>query len=184
VVVKVTRTAIPDVLVLEPEVISDERGFLLESWREEWLASLDLPIRFVQDNHSYSVQCTLRGLHYQLERPQGKLVRVVSGTVYDVAVDLRRSSPTFGRWVGDILTAQEHRQLWIPPGFAHGFYVLSQSADLLYKCTEYYLAPQDRTIRWDDPELAINWPLRQGCAPILSAKDASAPRLSDAPTYS
>lgn len=183
-VVKVMRTAIPDVLVLEPEVVSDNRGFLLESWREEWLRSLDLPVRFVQDNHSHSVQGTLRGLHYQLERPQGKLVRVVSGTVYDVAVDLRRSSPTFGRWVGATLSAQEHCQLWIPPGFAHGFYVLSQSADLLYKCTEYYSAPHDRTIRWDDPDLAIDWPLCQDCSPILSAKDASAPRFADAPTYS
>jgi dTDP-4-dehydrorhamnose 3,5-epimerase len=182
--VKVTRTEIPDVLLLEPQAISDERGFLLESWREEWFTSLDLPARFVQDNHSHSVQGTLRGLHYQLERPQGKLVRVVSGKVYDVAVDLRRSSPTFGRWVGDLLSAQEHRQLWIPPGFAHGFYVLSPTADLLYKCTEYYVAPYDRTIRWDDPDLAINWPLQQGCSPRLSAKDASAPRLSDAPTYS
>jgi dTDP-4-dehydrorhamnose 3,5-epimerase len=135
--VKVTQTSIPDVLVLEPAVHHDERGFFLESWHEKRLASAGITARFVQDNHSHSVQGTLRGLHYQVQSPQGKLVRVVNGRVYDVAVDLRRSSATFGHWVHQDLSSENHRQLWIPPGFAHGFYVLSKSADLLYRCTEY-----------------------------------------------
>jgi dTDP-4-dehydrorhamnose 3,5-epimerase len=182
--VRVTRKPeIPDVLVIEPTVHEDERGFFMESWHEERLASEGFTARFVQDNHSYSKRGTLRGLHYQLENPQGKLVRVASGEVYDVAVDLRRSSPTFGRWVHEGLTSENHKQLWIPPGFAHGFYVLSESADLLYKCTTYYAPAYDRTLRWDDPDLAIDWPLLGGRAPILSAKDAAAPRLRDAPTY-
>ncbi|HEX7336634.1 MAG TPA: dTDP-4-dehydrorhamnose 3,5-epimerase [Gemmatimonadales bacterium] len=180
---KVTPTRIPDVLVIEPMVHRDERGFFLESWHEERLAAKGVAARFVQDNHSRSVRGTLRGLHYQTGSPQGKLVRVVSGEVYDVAVDLRRSSATFGRWVAEDLTADNHKQLWIPPGFAHGFYVLSKSADLLYKCTTYYDPAQDRALRWDDPDVAINWPLPDGCPPILSAKDASAPPLRDAPTY-
>lgn len=180
---KVTPTAIPDVLLLEPTVHRDERGFFLESWHDERLASLGLAVRFVQDNHSHSVRGALRGLHYQIEGPQGKLVRVVAGKVFDVAVDLRRSSPTFGQWVGETLSSRQHRQLWIPPGFAHGFYVLSESADLLYKCTDYYAPAHDRTLRWDDPDLAITWPLLHGCPPILSAKDAAAPRFRDAPTY-
>ncbi|MEO8090303.1 MAG: dTDP-4-dehydrorhamnose 3,5-epimerase [Gemmatimonadales bacterium] len=181
---KITPTAkIPEVLVIEPTVHSDERGFFLESWHEERLAAKGLTARFVQDNHSRSVRGTLRGLHYQTESPQGKLVRVVYGAVYDVAVDLRRSSPTFGQWVHEGLTADNHKQLWIPPGFAHGFYVVSEQADLLYKCTTYYAPGQDRALRWDDPDLAIDWPLVKGCPPILSAKDASAPLLRDAPTY-
>lgn len=180
---KVTPTSIPDVLMLEPPVHRDARGYFLESWREDRLASLGIHGRFVQDNHSHSIRGTLRGLHYQLGTPQGKLVRVITGTVFDVAVDLRRSSPTFGRWVGETLAGSEHRQLWIPPGFAHGFYTLSDSADLLYKCTAYYAPGEDRTIRWDDLDLAIPWPLLDGCPPTLSAKDAAAPRLRDAPTY-
>ncbi|MEO7239181.1 MAG: dTDP-4-dehydrorhamnose 3,5-epimerase [Gemmatimonadales bacterium] len=181
---KITPTArIPEVLVIEPTVHSDERGFFLESWHEERLAAKGVAARFVQDNHSRSVRGTLRGLHYQTESPQGKLVRVVYGAVYDVAVDLRRSSPTFGQWVHEGLTADNHKQLWIPPGFAHGFYVVSEQADLLYKCTTYYAPGQDRALRWDDPDLAIDWPLVKGCPPILSAKDASAPLLRDAPTY-
>jgi dTDP-4-dehydrorhamnose 3,5-epimerase len=180
---KVTPTDIPEVLVLEPTVHRDERGFFLESWRQDRLASQGIAARFVQDSHSHSVRGTLRGLHYQLESPQGKLVRVVSGEVFDVAVDLRRSSPTFGRWVSGALSSDNHRQLWIPPGFAHGFYVLSESADLLYKCTEYYAPAHDRTLKWDDPELKIPWPLISGRPPLLSAKDAAAPRLRDAPSY-
>lgn len=181
---KVTPTAkIPDVLVIEPTVHKDERGFFLESWHEERLAAKGLEAHFVQDNHSRSVRGTLRGLHYQMDSPQGKLVRVVSGEVYDVAVDLRRSSPTFGRWVHEGLSAENHKQLWIPPGFAHGFYVLSEQADLLYKCTTYYAPTHDRTLRWDDPDLAIDWHLVGGHPPLLSAKDASAPLLRDAPTY-
>ena len=181
---KITPTArIPEVLVIEPTVHSDDRGFFLESWHEERLAAKGVAARFVQDNHSRSVRGTLRGLHYQKESPQGKLVRVVCGAVYDVAVDLRRSSPTFGQWVHEGLTADNHKQLWIPPGFAHGFYVVSEQADLLYKCTTYYAPGQDRALRWDDPDLAIDWPLVKGYPPILSAKDASAPLLRDAPTY-
>lgn len=180
---KVTPTRLKEVLVVEPVVHGDERGFLLESWhRQRYLAS-GIPADFVQDNHSRSVQGTLRGLHYQLGRPQGKLVRVVAGEVFDVAVDLRRTSPTFGRWAGEVLSARNYRQMWIPPGFAHGFYVLSGSADLLYKCTEYYDLEDDRALRWDDPELAIEWPLLKGLAPILSPRDTAAPGLRSAPVY-
>jgi dTDP-4-dehydrorhamnose 3,5-epimerase len=181
--VKATPTAIRDVLLLEPTVHRDQRGFFLESWREDRLASLGIAARFVQDNHSHSVQGTLRGLHYQVGSPQGKLVRVVSGEVFDVAVDLRRSSPTFGRWVSVGLSAENQTQLWIPPGFAHGFYVLSASADLLYKCTQYYNPAHDRTLRWDDPDIGITWPLVKGRPPILSPKDAAAPRLHDLSNY-
>jgi dTDP-4-dehydrorhamnose 3,5-epimerase len=182
--VKVTPTAkIPDVLVVEPTVHRDERGFFLESWHEERLAAQGLVAHFVQDNHSRSVRGTLRGLHYQIGSPQGKLVRVVYGEVYDVAVDLRRSSPTFGQWVPVDLTSENHKQLWIPPGFAHGFYVRSERADLLYKCTTSYAPANDRVVRWDDPDLAIDWHLLDPCPPILSAKDASAPLLRDAQIY-
>ena len=174
---------IPDVLVIEPTVHRDQRGYFLESWHEERFASHHLFARFVQDNHSNSLRGTLRGLHYQMDNPQGKLIRVVSGEVFDVAVDLRRSSPTFKRWVSIRLSSEDHRQLWIPPGFAHGFYVLSPAADLLYKCTTYYTPAADRSIRWDDPEIGIEWPLLDGCAPILSTKDAAAPLLRDAQTY-
>jgi dTDP-4-dehydrorhamnose 3,5-epimerase len=181
--VKATSTAIREVLVLEPTVHRDERGFFLESWRENTMAPLGIAARFVQDNHSHSVQGTLRGLHYQVGRPQGKLVRVVSGEVFDVAVDLRRSSATFGRWVSARLSGENQLQLWIPPGFAHGFYVLSPTADLLYKCTEYYAPTHDRTLRWDDPDIGITWPLLEEYPPILSPKDAAAPRLHDATIY-
>jgi dTDP-4-dehydrorhamnose 3,5-epimerase len=182
--VKVTPTReIPEVLVLEPTIHRDERGFFLESWHEERLASKGIAARFVQDNHSHSVRGTLRGLHYQIGKPQGKLVRVVAGEVFDVAVDLRRSSRTFGHWVQESLSSQNHKQLWIPPGFAHGFYVLSETADLLYKCTDYYEPHYDRTLRWDDPDLAIDWPLLDGCPPLLSVKDSVAPALRDAETY-
>lgn len=181
---KVTPCEIPEVLIIEPPVHRDERGFFLESWREDRLRLLGITARFVQDNHSHSIQGTLRGLHYQVQAPQGKLVRVVSGEVYDVAVDLRRSSPTFGRWVSGTLSSSNNQQLWIPSGFAHGFYVLSPSADLLYKCTEYYAPAYDRALKWDDPELGIPWPLISGRPPLLSAKDAAAPLLRDAPSYS
>jgi len=182
--VRVTPTRIPDVLVIEPTVHRDQRGFFLESWHEARLALKGVAARFVQDNHSHSVRGTLRGLHYQMGTPQGKLVRVVHGKVFDVAVDLRRSSATFGQWVHEELTADNHRQLWIPPGCAHGFYVLSDHADLLYKCTTYYEPTEDRALRWNDPDLNIDWPLLEGGPPILSAKDASAPLFRDAPTYS
>lgn len=180
---KITPLEIPDVLEIEPTIHKDGRGFFVESWHEERLASLGLVARFVQDNHSYSVKGTLRGLHYQVVSPQGKLVRVVSGEVFDVAVDLRRSSPTFKKWVSVGLSWKKQNQLWIPPGFAHGFYARNGPADLLYKCTTYYHPDHDRTIRWDDPEIGIDWDLLDGCPPILSPKDAAAPLLRDAQTY-
>lgn len=180
---KVTPTSLKEVLVVEPAVHGDERGFFLESWHQQRYLASGIRADFVQDNHSRSVQGTLRGLHYQLSRPQGKLVRVAAGEVFDVAVDLRKSSPTFGCWAGEVLSARNHWQMWIPAGFAHGFYVLSESADLLYKCTEYYSPDDDRALRWDDPELAIEWPLLKGRAPLLSARDTTAPGLGSAPVY-
>jgi dTDP-4-dehydrorhamnose 3,5-epimerase len=174
---------IREILVIEPTVHRDQRGYFLESWHEERFASHGITASFVQDNHSNSLRGSLRGLHYQIDNPQGKLIRVVSGDVFDVAVDLRRSSPTFKRWVSIRLSSENHRQLWIPPGFAHGFYVLSPAADLLYKCTTYYTPAADRSIRWDDPEIGIEWPLLEGCPPIISAKDAAAPLFRDAQTY-
>jgi dTDP-4-dehydrorhamnose 3,5-epimerase len=177
--IQLLPTALPDVVVLEPDVFRDARGFFLEAWHEEKFRDVGLAVRFVQDNHSHSVRHTLRGLHYQLVRPQGKLVRVTSGTVFDVAVDLRRDAPTFGRWVGVTLSEENHRMVWIPPGFAHGFLVLSQYADLLYKCSEPYLAEHDRAIRWNDPALGIEWPLAAETEPLLSPRDASAPLLAE-----
>jgi dTDP-4-dehydrorhamnose 3,5-epimerase len=178
---KVWATAIPDVLIVEPHVFGDQRGFLVESWHAARYADHGLPAGFVQDNHSRSAGGVLRGLHYQIDRPQGKLVRVAAGEIFDVAVDLRRSSPTFGRWVGERLSAASHRQLWIPPGFAHGFYVMSEQADVLYKCTDYYAPQHERTLRWDDAALGIAWPLSG--APVLSAKDRAGLALADAPTF-
>lgn len=167
---KVTPTAIADVLLIEPKVHADERGFFLESFNAlEFRCKTSLNIQFVQDNHSRSVRNVLRGLHYQVNRPQGKLVRVLRGTVFDVAVDLRRASPTFLQWVGMELSEQNHCQLWIPPGFAHGFLVLSDTAEVFYKTTDYYSVEHERCIRWDDPGLGIVWP--QGTRPLLSAKD-------------
>lgn len=165
----VTPTAIPDVLVVRPDVLSDARGFFLESWNARRFAASGIEGEFVQDNHSRSVQGTLRGLHYQLKEPQGKLVRVTVGEVFDVAVDLRGGSRTFGRWIGEYLSADNKRMVWIPPGFAHGFYVTSDVAECQYKCTAYYAPDDERCIRWDDPELAIAWPLRG--EPLLSDKD-------------
>lgn len=168
---KATRLAIPDVVLLEPKVFGDERGFFYESFNEQvFRDTTGADVRFVQDNHSRSAQNVLRGLHYQLPpKAQGKLVRVVIGEVFDVAVDIRKESPTFGKWVGEFLSADNKRQLWIPPGFAHGFLVLSEVAEFLYKTTDYYAPEYERGIRWDDPDLAINWPLLG--APVLSAKD-------------
>jgi dTDP-4-dehydrorhamnose 3,5-epimerase len=179
---KVRPTAIPDVLLVEPTVLRDERGFFLESWHAARYAEAGLPAAFVQDNHSRSVGGVLRGLHYQTGEPQGKLVRVVAGEVFDVAVDLRRSSPTFGHWVGEFLDEVTHRQMWIPPGFAHGFYVISPSADLLYKCTGFYAPEHEHALRWDDPALAIAWPLA-GATPLVSARDAAALPFAQAPTF-
>jgi dTDP-4-dehydrorhamnose 3,5-epimerase len=164
---------IPDVVLVRPRLFGDSRGFFLESWERRKFAAGGIDADFVQDNHSRSAQHTLRGLHFQVVQPQGKLVRVTSGAVFDVAVDLRRSSPTFGRWVGAELSEQNKHMLWVPPGFAHGFLVLSESADFIYKCTDYYAPQAERCIRWDDPQLAIAWPLPPGVAPLLSAKDAA-----------
>jgi dTDP-4-dehydrorhamnose 3,5-epimerase len=169
---KVTPTAIPEVLLIEPVVHRDQRGCFVETWHAARYAAAGIPGPFVQDNHSRSIRRTLRGLHYQVERPQGKLVWVATGEVFDVAVDLRRRSATYGRWVGVVLSASDHGQLWVPPGFAHGFYVLSEQADVLYKCTEPYSAPHDRTLRWNDPDVAIAWPIEPGTSPRISEKDA------------
>jgi dTDP-4-dehydrorhamnose 3,5-epimerase len=179
----VRPTAIPDVLLVEPRVFGDARGFFFESYNQRRLeAAVGRPLRFVQDNHSLSTRGVLRGLHYQLPHPQGKLVRVVRGEVFDVAVDLRRGSPTFRRWVGELLSAENKRQLLVPEGFAHGFLVLSESAELLYKTTDYWHPEAERCIRWDDPELAIAWP-SCGAAPIVSAKDAAGTPLAEAPLF-
>jgi dTDP-4-dehydrorhamnose 3,5-epimerase len=175
--VKVLETAIPGVIVFEPRVFGDARGFFLETFHAARYAEAGLSLPFVQDNWSRSARGILRGLHFQEPNPQGKLVSVVSGAVWDVAVDIRRGSPTFGRHVGVELSADNKRQLWVPPGFAHGFCVLSDVADFVYKCTALYAPEHDRGIRWNDPDLAIPWPLE---APLLSAKDASAPLLRDA----
>ncbi|MDT8428137.1 MAG: dTDP-4-dehydrorhamnose 3,5-epimerase [Pseudomonadales bacterium] len=176
-------TRIADVLILEPTVFSDERGFFMETFRQSFFDELMPGLHFVQDNHSRSRQGILRGLHYQLIQPQGKLVRVVAGEIYDVAVDMRMHSPTLGQWVGVRLSAQNKRQLWVPPGFAHGFYVLSETAEIVYKCTDYYAPQHEISLRWDDPQLAIDWPLLPGQAPQLSAKDSAGLLLSNAPVY-
>lgn len=176
---KITPTALPEVVLIEPKVFGDERGFFFESFNLRVFKQVTgLEPGFVQDNHSRSARNVLRGLHYQIRQPQGKLVRVVAGEVFDVAVDIRRGSSTFGRWVGDILSADNKKQLWIPPDFAHGFLVLSESAEFLYKTTDYWAAEHERCIRWDDPQLAIDWPLRG--PPLLSGKDAAAPSLAQA----
>jgi dTDP-4-dehydrorhamnose 3,5-epimerase len=173
---KVVATEIPDVLIVEPQVFGDDRGFFYESFNEKvFRETTGVVAHFVQDNHSRSARGVLRGLHYQIEQPQGKLVRCTQGEVFDVAVDIRRDSLTFGQWFGSILSEENKRQMWIPPGLAHGFLVLSESADFLYKTTEYYAPQHERTILWNDPELAISWPLPG--EPLLSAKDAVASRL-------
>lgn len=179
---KATPTAIPDVLLLEPVVFGDARGFFLESFnRNVFNAITSIDVNFVQDNHSRSTKGVLRGLHYQIHQAQGKLVRVVRGAVFDVAVDIRRTSPTFGRWVGVELTGDNHRQLWIPPGLAHGFLVLSESADFLYKTTDYYAPGYERCLAWDDPSVGIEWPLAQHgiSRPSLSSKDQQGRSLED-----
>jgi dTDP-4-dehydrorhamnose 3,5-epimerase len=176
-------TAIPEVVLIRPRVFGDSRGFFLESWEQQKFAAAGIEARFVQDNHSRSSRHTLRGLHYQIQHAQGKLVRVVSGAVYDVAVDIRRSSPSFGKWVGVELSAENHAMLWVPAGFAHGFIVLSDAADFLYRCTDFWAPQFERAIAWDDPDLAIRWPLPVGAAPLLSTKDAAAVRFRDAEYY-
>lgn len=179
----VVSTAIPEVLVLEPRVFGDARGFFYESYhRQAFERTTGLDVDFVQDNHSRSARGVLRGLHYQIRQPQGKLVRVVTGEVFDVAVDLRRSSPTFGQWVGERLSAENKRMMWVPTGFAHGFVVLSEYAEFLYKTTDYYAPEHERCIRWDDPTLNIGWPVEIG-QPLLSAKDAQGAAFADAEVY-
>ena len=168
---KVVATDIPEVLIFEPKVLGDHRGYFLETWRRDLFADAGVDLSFVQDNQSSSGRGVLRGLHYQIKQPQGKLVRVISGAVFDVAVDLRRSSPTCGRWVGSELSAENHRLIWVPPGFGHGFYVLSEQAEFVYKCTDYYAPEHERVIRYDDPDIAIDWPLTSGVETVLSTKD-------------
>lgn len=179
---QVTPTRLPEVLIIEPRVFADERGFFMESFNQAaFEKAVGSAHRFVQDNHSRSVHAVLRGMHYQIEQPQGKLVRVTAGRVFDVAVDLRRSSPRFGQWAGVELSADNRRQLWIPPGFAHGFLVLSNSADFLYKTTNYYAPQFERSLAWDDPHVAIEWPVSTlERAPALSPKDAAAPNWRQA----
>ncbi len=179
---KIILTSIPEVLIIEPDVISDSRGFFFESFNEKTFhQDTGLNINFVQDNHSHSVKGILRGLHYQIQQPQGKLVRVVHGAVFDVAVDIRKSSPTFGQWVGVELTESNCRQLWAPPGFAHGFLVLSDNADFLYKTTDYYAPEFERSILWNDPTIGIKWPLDK--EPQLSTKDKNAQLLGQAEVF-
>jgi dTDP-4-dehydrorhamnose 3,5-epimerase len=179
----VIPTDLPEVLLLEPRVFGDERGFFFESYNHrEFLQATGCDVDFVQDNHSRSAAGVLRGLHYQIQHPQGKLVRVSRGRVFDVAVDLRRSSPNFGRHTGVELSAENHRQLWVPPGFAHGFLVLSEHAEFLYKTTDYWFPEYERSLRWDDPALAIQWPLME--LPTLSGKDRDAPGLEHAECFS
>ncbi len=179
---KATRLAISDVILFEPKVFGDERGFFFESFNQrQFEEAVGSAVHFVQDNHSRSVKNVLRGLHYQIRNPQGKLVRVAAGEVFDVAVDLRKSSPTFGKWVGAVLSAENKQQLWVPEGFAHGFVVLSEAAEFLYKTTDYYAPEHERCVRWDDATLAIKWPA--GIQPILSAKDAQGKALTEAEAF-
>ena len=178
----VTPSVIPDVLMLVPQVFEDARGSFVETFNaRDFAAATGIDTPFVQDNHSMSQRGVLRGMHYQVERPQGKLIRVIEGSVFDVAVDLRRSSPTFGRWVGEVLSAENGRQMWIPPGFAHGFVVLGERAQCLYKTTDYWYPGFERTLKWNDPAVGIDWPI--AFAPLLAAKDAHAPPLSAAETF-
>jgi dTDP-4-dehydrorhamnose 3,5-epimerase len=179
---QVVRTFIPDVLILEPKVFGDDRGFFFESFNQQTFQNLTgVKANFVQDNHSKSAANVLRGLHYQIEQAQGKLVRVSAGEVFDVAVDIRRQSATFGKWVGVMLSAENKRQLWVPPGFAHGFVVLKDNTEFLYKTTDYYAPQHERCIRWDDPAIGIEWPMTQ--APILSVKDQLGLALSEAEVF-
>ena len=180
---KFTPTEIPDVILIEPDVFGDNRGFFMETWHAEKFAAGGIAADFVQDNHSRSSHGILRGLHYQVTKPQGKLVRVLGGEVFDVAVDLRKNSATFGQWVGMHLSEDNKKMLWVPPGFAHGFYVISEQADFFYKCTDFYVPEYERAIRWDDPDFGIDWPLVDGNPPVLALKDAAAAAFKDAEYY-
>ncbi|KVK77461.1 dTDP-4-dehydrorhamnose 3,5-epimerase [Burkholderia cepacia] len=180
--IHITSTALPEVKLIEPKVFGDARGYFYESFNErEFSQGVGSDVAFVQDNHSRSTKGVLRGLHYQIEHAQGKLVRVIEGEVFDVAVDIRRSSPNFGKWVGVVLSADNHRQLWVPPGFAHGFVVLSAAAQFLYKTTDYWFPEHERSIVWNDPEIAIAWPIDG--EPVLASKDAAGKRLSESDVY-
>ena len=179
---KLTRTAIEDVVIIEPAVFGDDRGFFMDSWNAARFAEAGIDAAFVQDNHSRSARGVLRGLHYQVNQPQGKLVRVAAGRVFDAVVDLRAASPSFGKWVGVELSADNKRMLWVPPGLGHGFLTLEDGTDFLYKCTEYYSPKDERSIRWDDPTIGIEWPL-DGMTPRLSAKDEAGRSLSEAEIY-
>ena len=176
-------TKIPEVIIIEPTVHGDERGFFMETFRAGEFAAAGIDGSFVQDNHSGSVQGTLRGLHYQIKQVQGKLLQVTQGEIFDVAVDLRRSSPTFGNWVGEVLSLDNKKQLWIPPGFAHGFYVMSEWANVIYKTTDYYAPEWDRTLLWNDVEIGIEWPLIDGADPLVSEKDSKGMLLRDAEVF-
>lgn len=180
---KFIPSAIPEVILIEPKVFGDHRGFFLETWQHKIFAENGIDYDFVQDNHSKSSQGILRGLHYQMEHTQGKLVRVIEGSVFDVAVDMRRSSATFGQWVGYELSAENHHMLWVPPGFAHGFYVMSDTAEFVYKCTDYYAPEHEQSLLWNDPEVGIDWHLLDGKSPILSDKDENAPTFLNAQTF-
>jgi dTDP-4-dehydrorhamnose 3,5-epimerase len=181
---QVTPTAIPEVLVLEPKVFGDNRGWFTESFNaNDFATATGLDVEFVQDNHSFSRQWTLRGMHYQLKHTQGKLVRVTAGSVFDVAVDLRKDSTTFGQWVGEILSAENHKQLWVPPGFAHGFLVLSEAAEFLYKTTDYYNPQSEACLSWCDPTVKIDWPIPLGKQALLNAKDAAGLAWNQAPKF-
>ena len=180
---KINETSLPGVIQVTPKVHGDDRGYLMETWHSRRFAENGINAEFVQDNFSQSARGTLRGIHYQIDQAQGKLIRVVKGEIYDVAADLRRSSAHFGQWVGVVLSADNKHQLWIPPGFGHGFLVLSETAEVEYKCTDYYAPESERAIRWNDPEIGIDWPLADGVRPVLSPKDAAAPYFKDAHTF-
>jgi dTDP-4-dehydrorhamnose 3,5-epimerase len=180
---RVIGVSIPDVLMIEPRVFRDDRGFFMETYHAQKFQAAGIPYTFVQDNHSGSNSLTLRGLHYQIRQAQGKLVRAIAGEILDVAVDLRRSSPTFGKWTGEIISAQNMRQLWIPPGFAHGFLVLSDWAEVAYKATDFYAPEFERCLLWNDPEIGINWPIPASATPVISAKDAQGKLLHEAEVF-
>lgn len=180
---RIFPTKLPEVKIIEPRVFADQRGFFIETWNARTFAQLGIGGTFVQDNHSRSAKGVLRGLHYQLHKPQGKLVRVLRGRVFDVAVDIRRSSPRFGQWVGVELTAESNQSLWIPPGFAHAFLSLEDRSDFFYKCTDFYAPAHERTILWDDPDIGIEWPLSKIGAPIVAAKDAVGASLNEAEVF-
>lgn len=180
---KFKPTVLPDVVIIEPDIYGDQRGFFIEVYQAQKFAESGIVSKFVQDNHSGSQQGTLRGLHYQIRHPQGKLIRVIAGEIFDVAVDIRRSSPSFGRWVGVRLSAENRNQLWVPEGFAHGFYVVTEWTEVVYKVTDIYAPEWERTIAWNDPEIGIEWPIPPGMQPLLSKKDMHGKRLQEAELF-